>query len=212
MVVSANLRRTGQAPMSGPASDRIQTLREFFSDAGYVCPFAKWAPRLVDAGDGQAPLEGVLVQWTAVWAQHPALVLVSETTAQEEGAFRAKMRDLMQRCWKAALWLGTTLAPQQIGQLAARAVAETFDPRCPRRPFISLRNEPLSMVALGCLYGPQHTRYAPCDCLVLTRVKDVSGVAPEAVVRIRERVSARMGTLYDADEPVLPMRTRPTTL
>lgn len=77
-----------------------------------------------------------------------------------------------------------------------------------RRPNAVLGDEPLITICMTPVYPAAHPRYAPYPILVATRQVDVADAQrehPLVVTKIREAMRAAQGSVYDADELVLPL-------
>lgn len=83
-----------------------------------------------------------------------------------------------------------------------------FDDADPRRPMLGHAGLPLFAICLAPVYPKTHPRYAPHASVVVTRQSDVAEVAtanPTAVAQIRAAMKAEHGSVYDADELMLPL-------
>lgn len=136
-----------------------------------------------------------------------ALVLVAREDAPDDISLRRATERVLRLLWQITLRAQTPSAcMSEVVEGADRMVRETLS-NAPMRPFLTVLGQPLFLITLGASYPERHTRYAPHDCWVLTRVAEVAETAhrqPTGVAAIRTRIVERMGELYDADEPLLP--------
>jgi hypothetical protein len=81
-----------------------------------------------------------------------------------------------------------------------------LDEKIPTRPMLGLMGEPLYAVCMAPVYPETHPRYAPHPIVVVTWVRDIAEVhaLPKVLAAIRERMRAGHGSLYEADELMLP--------
>lgn len=195
-----------------PPDNRQHDLAAFFADRSYVCPYAAaaldgphvFAQEAPYSFAGMETMAQQLEGWAASWGKASALVIVTASDAPNELEFRRRMKQAFALCWAGSVIADMRVPPEEAEGIVERAVSDTFDDRVPHRPFLTVRGEPMFTVALGAFYDPRHTRHAPHDCLVVTRIREVSEVPAYSKIRIQKRMESRMGALYDADEPIVP--------
>lgn len=185
------------------AETRIARVLQHF-DGRSICPFAQAAVR-APAGIVVVELERldddeVLVSQLSTFTPSTAAAIV---LAPSDPPSHAEARTLA-----AQLFGRLALACYQINHpwvifSRARVLddiqhAQT-DPV--RHPLLDLHGSPLFTVAMGPAYPPDHPRYAPHLCAVMTWQFDVVRTTlthPKVVARIREAMRERTGTVYDA--------------
>lgn len=197
-----------------PGVSRPETLRRFLA-RDYLCPYAavgvtSGAGVFLDLHwtfSGEREVGRALLRLARARAPGAALALVAQEDAPTWLALRAATERVLRLLWGHAVRAGDPRARDaEVRAEVDRLVGETLSERS-TRPFLTVAGEPLFLVTLGASYPERHTRHAPHDCWVLTRVSEVTETAlrqPAGVMAIRSQILARMGVLYDADEPLVP--------
>lgn len=88
-----------------------------------------------------------------------------------------------------------------------------FDDADPKRPVLACNGLPLFAVCMAPVYPKNHPRYAPQPAVVVTWKADVQLASTDpALSRIRAAMKREHGSVYDADELMLPLPgTEPAT-
>ena len=86
------------------------------------------------------------------------------------------------------------------------ALSVLLDDADPRRPVLSCDGAPLYTICMSPVYPVTHPRYAPRAVVVATWQADVAaGSVEPAFSRIRAAMKREHGSVYDADELMLPL-------
>lgn len=194
---------------------RTKTLRDYLT-RDYLCPYAavgvaSGATVFLDldwTSSREREVGRALLRLARDRSAGAALVLVAGEDAPDEPTLRRTTERVLRLLWQMALRAGDPSARETVvTQEADRLVREALS-SAPMHPFLTVLGQPLFLVTLGASYPERHTRHAPHDCWVLTRVAEVAETArrqPAGTTAIRARIVERMGALYDADEPLLPV-------
>ncbi len=199
-------------------TDRVRALLDFIVSGGTVCPFARSAPLTVL--DLEDP-DSIMARLTEFATGRKNALVVPCTDAAEQMLFgrpwtmtRSWAREMFLDLVGVLLWFhnpDTTEAERFVH--IERVHAILYDDTSELRPVLalgrSLRPEvpqrPLMTICMSPLYPRKHPRFAPATCLVITWMDDVAaGLDTLASILIREKMAIEHGSVYDANDLVLP--------
>jgi hypothetical protein len=176
--------------------------------AGSVCPFSAACTRIcVKSGDRQALLQAA-GRFAATRGKVPngALLVLSDTPV---GGFEAT------RAWAREVFLELTVCFGMLVGVGEEELAKHVDAHVrpilmddgdPRRVTLQCSGDPVFAICLAPVYPLSHPRYAPEPTVVVTWHADVAAVQDHpAVARIREVMKREHGSVYDANELMLPL-------
>jgi hypothetical protein len=177
--------------------ENIRAVREHCEAGRSVCPFAVSRP-LRYATDGE-PLVPLL---SAMRLQEAAVIVADRSpvtfAATREWAFRTFLSAL-----RAAVVVSHPLLATSERRAAVAGVErELRDDASPTFPMIGLRDRPLITICMAPIYPAAHPRFAPRAALVLVHEVDATAIE---LPRVREAMIAQHGSLYDANQIVLPL-------
>lgn len=188
------------------------SIEGFLQDGGSVCPYAAGTRRHYATVGNNVRFYRPVIRAAAQLFAHTkgtrpygALLVVGK---QEPDGFRAT------RDWAREVFLELTAC---FGLLAGSTEAEMERPIAdarvillddvdPRRPVLTCDGSPLYAICMAPLYPQTHPRYAPRAVVVVTWQADVAaGSVEPAFSRIRDTMKREHGSVYDADELMLPL-------
>lgn len=188
-------------------TDRAATIRNYLHAGKSVCPFAKACPLEVTTVAKPRGSRAAILRSTTAFAaaRGNALILLSKT----DKGFAPTA------AWATEAFLELVVCCAQISQPEMPiAEIEDYVERVVRpildsheiRPYLTLHNKALMTICMAPVYPTAHPRYAPHTILVATWSDDVG--AAGSVPKIREAMAKEHGTVYDANELMLPLPTK----
>jgi hypothetical protein len=189
---------------------RTTAIARYFQEGSNVCPFAKTCPLELAAVSANPRADrAALLRTVAAFAaaRGNAIVLV----ARVDKGFAATAT------WAAETFLELMLCCLQIDHPtlpiveAEQHVEQVIRPALSSsviRPHLTLHGAALMTICMSPLYPTTHPRHAPQTILVTTWSADVS--AAGSISKVREAMAREHGTVYDANELMLPLPTAPT--
>lgn len=190
----------------------MNSIEAFLQAGGSVCPYAAGSRRIHVAADGppfdRKRLIDAAAQFAATRNKQPYGALIVRGSTKEFEATKT---------WARELFLELVVCFDAIGAWAA-SDADTvryvnkhvrpmlFDDAEAIRPALSCDNFPLYTICMAPVYPATHPRYAPQAVVVSTWQADVAtGSVEPAFSRIRAAMRREHGSVYDADELMLPL-------
>ena len=181
--------------------DRLNTVRDYLKSGSVVCHFARaYAEGIIYTQvRDNIPTEdvrGPILQF--VEGDGYALTFIFESDPPHKQARERAVETFIRL--SRILFLDHLRGTLEDWATNVNEIRKCFSPTSKLNPFLVSRSGPLFSIAMGPQYQERHPRYAPHSILVVTRHSDVSTVEDIDVQKIRERITERMGSLYDADE------------
>lgn len=193
------------------ASDSAADLKLFLHDGNSVCPFASQPARFAEI-DRDHPLDAprALIRALATPGVRAA-VLVAPEVPTDHATAEALAGEMLGLLFFAEMETGV---PGLLVEDVIRMVRAWLDDP-DRNLQLRVNGIPMVNIAMGPAYSrPQHPRYAPRLCVVLTWLHDVHEVAvhqPAIIGKIRKAMIEREGSMYDGLTFYLPEVTRSET-
>jgi len=193
-----------------PHESELETL---LSGGGSVCPFAAGSKRIyISDADSPKAMRAAVARFAAPRGKRPygALLVLGSTSDASYDTFEAV------QFWAREVFLSLAYNFARLGG-ASLSEAYTYvqstmrpmllDDTDPRRPVLGCGDQPLFCFCIAPLYPKTHPRYAPQPVVVVTWQADVfASMTSQAVVdSIRGAMKREHGSVYDADELMLPL-------
>jgi hypothetical protein len=194
-------------------TDRALTIKSYLQAGKSVCPFAKTCTlELATVGANARADRATIFRCVTAFAaaRGNAIVLVAKvdkgfatTTTWAQGAFL----ELMVCCTQISQ---PTIPVAEIEDHVERVIRPTLSSH-EIRPHLSLHAKAMMTICMAPIYPTAHPRYAPHTILVVTWNDDV-GAAQDtgAVAKIRAAMAKAHGSIYDANELMLPLPVTPS--
>lgn len=188
------------------------SIEAFLQYGGSVCPFASGTRRHYATVSEPLRLYRPVIRASAelfsrTKGKRPpgALLVVSMREPERFEATRYWAREVfmeLMRCFGSMAG-----APEnELERSLTDALAVLLDDADPRRPVLACDGAPLYTICMAPVYPVTHPRYAPRAVVVSTWQADVAaGSVEPAFSRIRAAMKREHGSVYDADELMLPL-------
>jgi len=186
----------------------MNEIQEFLSRGKSVCPFAQTST-LHFAESGSALVRAVKEFAETLGATPAHALVVGESKDTSSWGF------VETKAWAIERFMNLFTVCSLISGVDLREALEharckilpMFDDECPTRPILGLNNQPLFTICMAPVYPETHPRYAPRPIVVVTWGEDVANVQalPKVLAAIRDKMRAWHGSLYDADELMVPL-------
>ncbi len=192
------------------------SIEAFLQGGGSVCPFAAGSRRhYATVGEPLRLHRPIILAAARLFANTRgssppgALLVVGQRDPEGFDATRTWAREVfLETMTCLGLVDGATEAEMERPVAEARAVL--FDDADPRRPVLGCGGARLYTICLSPVYPRTHPRYAPRAAVVATWQVDVANACVEpAFSRIRAAMKREHGSVYDADELMLPLPEGP---
>lgn len=198
---------------------RTSAVETWLRSGASVCPFARtcvaeYVEASAPAGADRRLLVRAAREFSRSLGASPshALITLGPYSVDHESTY----------AWAIEAFLGLNVGFAMVSGVP-RAEAELFLMRNTRplllaeadptalRPHLRYRDQPLFTFCMAPCYPRPHPRFAPFPILVTTWALDVAEAQKSTalVTRIRERMKAEHGFVYDADALVLPLPEAP---
>lgn len=186
----------------------MMVIDDFIEKGGSVCPFARASARLfVTVGRVPSDKRKKIREAGQRFApgQNQALLVVGPQLPNFL-ATRTWAREVfleLQTCFG----LLDGFAEKDVLRLVRTEIRPLLEAeKDPRRPMLGFRGLPLYAICMAPCYPKTHPRYAPMPVIVVTWGEDVAKVHDQpATEKIRETMRREHGSVYDADDLMLPL-------
>lgn len=191
------------------------TVEAFLKEGGSVCPFAVRSQRYYATIDDRAPREARPIILGAAFpfartmgkSLPGALLVVGAVDGFEPTKTWAREVFLeLMICLVLVGGSNPTFEAELVDHVDHEVRPILFDDANPKRPVLNCKGLPLFAICMAPIYPRTHPRYAPQAVVVVTWQADVALASTGPVLsRIRAAMKREHGSVYDADELMLPL-------
>lgn len=193
----------------------MKEIRDFLSVGKSICPFAQTSHlHFVESPCEPQTLLRTVNVFSNTLGSTPAhaLVVATASPAFPSWSFNDTHAWAIERFLElfVACAVSSGAAIVDVMRHAEKEIRPMFEDSCPTRPILGLKGQPLFSICMAPVYPETHPRYAPRPIAVVTWGEDVASVQalPKVLTAIREKMTVGHGSVYDADELMVPWPTR----
>lgn len=187
----------------------MNRVEDYLREGGSVCPFAAHSRRVyVDDADGPDAMRKAVERFAATQsAPIRGALLVVGSPDTFEGTKTWAREVFLELAYHFIMHAGATsvVAWDHVQTNLRPALSDDANPM---RPVLACDEQPLFCICMAPVYPPTHPRYAPEPVVVVTWQVDIFAAFTQPTVdRVRAAMKREHGSVYDADELMLPLPT-----